>query len=1107
MTDIYISYEWRIVLCAIFMLHIRLLYRTTAEKVKGVHRMRVEQQSQNIIDVVKQSIGPEEKSGAVLSQYTTGAAGAAVEKSSVSDNAKSVNLKDATYAKPAAEDKQTVAEEIEASATLDAEERKNQMAVLSNTTSPEDYAKMQEDGFSLDDTTTNTIVTETDKIKAQLAKAGVDISFFGDDLDYEQMAAITGSEALARQLAQAMKEADLPCTEENVRGVMEALSLAQTLQTPGDGAVKYMLDNGMEPTIGNLYKAEYSGSAAYQANPEAAVDMTMFSDQIDAIIARAGLSVDDTSKEACQWLLDNSVPLNEENLAYYMELKNLSLPVQAEALLGSMAAAVAEGKSPQDALLVDGQSFADKAQDACDVIGEATDEDVAYVVDHGMELNIRSLKEAMAHRSGEETADSASGDAQEETAESSADGSTAYTQRELDLLTARRQLEETRLAMTAQANYALLKKGIQIDTQPLAELVEALKETENQYYEQLLKGQGVEASETNVNLFRETTERVNDLKTVPAYVLGAQGVKDASVAKVHDTGRAMRDTFERANQSYETLMTAPRADLGDSIQKAFRNVDDILSDIGLEETEANQRAVRILGYNQIEITQESVAEMKAADEQVQRVFRNLTPATVTEMIRRGIDPLDMDFSTLNATAEQIKKETGANDERGFGEFLWKLERTEGISQEERASYIGTYRLIHQVEQSDGAAVGALVNQGADITMRNLMMAVRSERRSGKMDYSVDESFGKVEGSGYSGTSITDQMEAAYQNNCVKDVADLLTPERMKVVASQTPDWEEMTPEQLKEALAQAQTDDARKDYAYAKEQLDQLSQSAKMTQDIYTVLQKYDIPNTMTNVMAMEAMVNDRNGVFRQIFGESAKGSHKEENEEQLARAKEQVLEEFGEAIASPEGLAAAQEQLAEVAENVMNGMIDSDDVTSLDIREMRLLSAQLSIGSMMAKEEQYAIPVQTESGVVGISLKVVRGDGEKGLVDITMETKLHGKIAATFQAKEHGVSGLIASDREDTKELLDSRQESLTAVLDSGNEADLHYACIADLDLNHFSTGVFGVDAPEQQETTEKQSDTTYQVQTTRLYHIAESFVRQVQDLLQGTDAQGADA
>ncbi len=67
-------------------------------------------------------------------------------------------------------------------------------------------------------------------------------------------------------------------------------------------------------------------------------------------------------------------------------------------------------------------------------------------------------------------------------------------------------------------------------------------------------------------------------------------------------------------------------------------------------------------------------------------------------------------------------------------------------------------------------------------------------------------------------------------------------------------------------------------------------------------------------------------------------------------RAKEQVLEDFERQSQARRGLP-LQEQLAEVAENVMNGMIDSDDVTSLDIREMRLLSAQLSIGSMMAKK------------------------------------------------------------------------------------------------------------------------------------------------------------
>ena len=74
------------------------------------------------------------------------------------------------------EEKKTVIDEIEQSGSVDAGERKAQMAVLAETTSPEDYEKMQEDGFSLDDTTSNKIVTVTDKIKAQLAKAGVDIS-------------------------------------------------------------------------------------------------------------------------------------------------------------------------------------------------------------------------------------------------------------------------------------------------------------------------------------------------------------------------------------------------------------------------------------------------------------------------------------------------------------------------------------------------------------------------------------------------------------------------------------------------------------------------------------------------------------------------------------------------------------------------------------------------------------------------------------------------------------------------------------------------------------------------------------------------------------------
>ena len=93
-------------------------------------------------------------------------------------------------------------------------------------------------------------------------------------------------------------------------------------------------------------------------------------------------------------------------------------------------------------------------------------------------------------------------------------------------------------------------------------------------------------------------------------------------------------------------MTAPRADLGDSIKKAFRNVDDILKDMDLEISDVNRRAVRILGYNRMEISEENIGAVKSADSSIQRVLGKMTPAAVIQMIREGKNPLSMDMQEL-----------------------------------------------------------------------------------------------------------------------------------------------------------------------------------------------------------------------------------------------------------------------------------------------------------------------------------------------------------------------------------------------------------------------------------------------------------------------------
>ena len=1011
------------------------------------------------------------------------------ESSKKATGTTSFQAKEVTYLNPAKEEKKTIIDEIEQSGSMDAGERKAQMAVLAETTSPEDYKKMQEEGFSLDDTTSNKIVTVTDKIKAQLAKAGVDISAFGDDLDFEQLAQITGSPELAAQIADSLREADLPLTDDNFKQIAETVDMADSLSPLDDGAVKYLIDNQLEPTVQNIYFARHSASAGYM--PAEQQDISSFLPQVKNVIASAGLEVNDDTIATSKWMLENDIPLTKENLTYAQALRQTELTTSAENVAALAAEAVSEGKSAQDAVILSGYTWMEQAQNAVDTVENATDEDLVYIVEKGLPLTLDSLREAAANRVSESTVQDADGN---------------YTQKGQQLLTARRQLEEIRLAMTAEANYRLLKQGISIDTEPLVKLVEQLKDQENEYYRNLLMSEGVDATKEQVELFGEVDKKVTDMRYVPAYVLGMKDADVSTINGVHEAGTELKTSFEKASRQYETLMTAPRADLGDSIQKAFRNVDDILNDLGMELTDENRRAVRILGYNSIDITQDSVLTMKAADEEVQRVFKNMTPAVVTQMIKRGINPLEMDFTSLNQEAESIKsEELGGEDYRKFSEYLWKMEQNHKISEEERSSYIGIYRLIRQVENTDGAAIGALIQQGAPLTMKNLLTAVRSEKRSSKMDYSVDYNFEGVSGTS-KGSSITDQIEAAYQNNCLKDASELLTPERAKVLFEQDMEWENMTPEELKAVLTQAgeQADESSINADYAKEQLAQLEQAANADESIYRILDKYDIPNTVSNVLAMESMLNQRNQMFRKIFGSSTADHNGDDqvDAEDLEAIKQELLEEFGEAVSEPADMAVAQEKLGELAENVMKTMINSDHVTSLDVRDMKMLSAQLSVNSILAKEEQYAVPVMVNDELMNVSVKIVRGVDKKGIVDIMMESELHGKIAATFQAKEDGIHGLIATDSEETAELFKGQTLDLSDLLGGENDdvTELHCAHIPDLDLNHFSMGAFGVDAKEETQLSDSQkaeNRDTYRVQTSRLYGIAEHFIKAVKGTL----------
>ena len=647
----------------------------------------------------------------------------------------------------------TAEEVMQDAGLIDIATQRDYMTVMSNTMSEEDFRRLQKDGYHPGNMEIKEVVTIVEKIKAELMKGGTQVIGYTDDLDAETLKQITGSEAFARELYKQFKMHDIPVTQENVMNAKQAYDRAMELQTPEDGTAKYMVENRMEPTIDELYLAGYSSTAdsrqshgyyaedsgGYYARKAEEYNWEQLQPQMAKVLEEAGLEVTEENLAEAQWLIEAGIPLTAESVGRLHEIRQVMLPQDMEQILSAVAAAIADGNAAGKANLVDGRSNLEKAADYVEAYEQISNEAVDQVAAEGKELNLRNLQKAQEQIERNNLAEGTP-----------------------EQISARRQLEEIRLMMTIDANLKLLESGYSIDTTELEDLVEALRRIEEQQNQALFGDGETVSSADKAALYEETQQKVAEIPYLPAAVLARYISEEElfTLDSVHESGTALKNSYEAARESYETLMTAPRADMGDSIRKAFRNVDDILTDMGLETNEENRRAVRILGYNSMDITGDNIDAVKKYDMELRQTIRRMTPAATLQAIREGKNPLNMSIEELNKYLDDSDTEIAAKEEK-FSKYLYKLEKNHGISEQEREAYIGIYRMFRQLEKTDDAAVGSLLKEGAQLTFSNLLTAMRSAKKQG-MDYTVDDSFNGVDGVSLN-KSITEQILSGFSN--------------------------------------------------------------------------------------------------------------------------------------------------------------------------------------------------------------------------------------------------------------------------------------------------------------------------------------------------------
>ena len=805
----------------------------------------------------------------------------------------------------------------------------NAFAVMATSMSADDVAKMADDGFSPLEMTDKETVTVLDKIKATLVKSGVNIDGFTDDLSKEEIEQIAGSSAYASAIEAALKETALPATLENVTDISEALNVSGELTIPSDDAKKYMINNCPEPTVNNFYIANHSSSAdtstnrasyymdetGYVGKNPTDADIESLSPQIEKIISDAGLSVNEQTINEAKWLINKDIPLTKENLTNLENLESVSFPLDTETVALSAASALAEGKNAKDGLLSDPESIHIKAAKF-----------------------VESLN--------------------------------------FDDVAKRRILEETRLILTLEASVSLLKKGINLDTKDLEKLVDDLKQAEKESYAPfLMDNDEVDIKKYDdeltlkLDVFKQTVIAIEHVKTAPLSVVGdvAFSEKTPTLNEVAELSNKAKSEFSKAERSYETMMTMPRYDMGDSIKKAFRNVDDILEDLEIEATRLNEKAVRILGYSGMEITEANIEKAVKAEVAVENVITHMTPARTLKMIRDGFNPLDADIYELSNKLLSEDEDTGNTK---YTEFLYKLEKSSEITESEKTAFIGLYRLFRKIEKSDGKLVGDVIKADERLTLSNIISASRSDRQVGT-DIKIDDSFGALEKLIAHGESITDQILQGFKT---------------------------------KELNKQ-----------YAKEEADEIRNIITKEEAIVRALENADSPKSPINMAAANMLLNSRGTIFKGLL----KGLDEEEKD-----VFDKEISELADSFDDEDSVKNAINSFTEKTQEIIKNKAQIAD-KYIDVKSLKLLNKQLSIINKMADSRTYEVPVIINGSYTSINLKIVNDTENAGKVKAYFETEETGKVSAEFELRDGKVSGIITTENSFFEGVIKEREDS----------------------------------------------------------------------------------
>lgn len=848
---------------------------------------------------------------------------------------------------------------------------------LKNLVTDEDYSALSELGITADKEDMTTLVTVYERIQIQLAAYGQG-NVTSLNISEEKIDKVIKSPALA-----------------------SSMKMAESIGDIDDSAKEYILKNNLEPTVKNIYMAVHAGDGAV-TNPDntemSAKQWEQLLPQVEKFLEKNGIEADEKALGGAKWLLERDIPLTADSLVKYTKLKEIEYAGTRDMnnIKANMIMAGAFGEAFENAYMTTGWMDIDEAKEAVDVIQRADEKAAYYIADNELTFNVSNLKKYMAYIQNE-TENTAKNYIKSEADKSNETDRKTGKKREHIL----NILNQAKAVMTMSGAIIMEKLGIDITYTDIEDVVKEIRKDNNSYNAIFFQ----ESTDEKVSALENVMDIMTQLKGMPVAAIGTVSESDEkfNVHNIYNEGIRQKLAFEKAGQTYEAVGTQVRGDLGDNIKKAFNNVDILIEETGLTPDDIYRRAVRVLGYNSLEISRENVLVMAEKLTEVDKVIKNITPKTAAYLIENNINPLEEDIEDLNDRLEQINSQIGADENEEYSKYLWKLEKTGAVTKEERQAFIELYRAIKTIEKADTRAVGAVVREGASFTLGNLLSAEKSRLKYGSSTV-INDDTGYYQGRLVK-NKLSDILEGIHGN-----IGEVTTEKLLNGDINLM--WQTYAAYDEQERIRDINN-------SYEAYRLSEMyGEAAEYTEEmVYELLDSGMAPN-MENLLALSRLMK-RNRDVASYFNDEI-------------NAEQQIIESFdgeNEAFAEYEGI-------KKETENILQKEMEDKGIENLKYKGIYNVARFMS---QAAKNKCYHIPMDMDGEMVLVKVKFSHNGTNENNIKITANDENTGKVEADISIKEGRLTGYIVCSNENLeeafKEGLSDWQQEITENIGESEE------------------------------------------------------------------------